>query len=83
MPDVQILKRENTCVMAGARTPDTADALQQLKKGSQDRLHIVSLDLSDTASIYVSSHRGHFSLNVALVKSKHILWDMMQHSPSA
>lgn len=50
---MQTLARPNTTVIAGARSPDNAEALQQLKQSNADHLHIIDLDLSSTASIQV------------------------------
>lgn len=47
----QLLERPNTTVIAGARSPDKADVLKQLKQSNPEQLHVVTLDVSDTASI--------------------------------
>ena len=74
---MQILTRENTTVIAGARNPDTANALQHLKKSSQDRLHVIALDLSNTASIHVSCHPGLSTLDIVVVKFKYKVSDVV------
>lgn len=52
---VQILARPNTVVIAGARSPEKADALKQLKQSNPERLHVITLDVSATASIQVGA----------------------------
>ena len=50
---MQILARPDTVVVAGARSPDKAKALQQLKQDNSTRLHVVALDVASTSSIQV------------------------------
>lgn len=43
----------DTQVIAGARSPDKAPALQELRHLYPNRLHLVTLDVTDTVSIQV------------------------------
>lgn len=47
----QILGMADTQVIAGARSPDKAPALQELRHLYPNRLHLVTLDVTDTVSI--------------------------------
>jgi len=49
----QVLAKDNTKVIAGARSPKTSPLLHNLQDQYQDRLHILALDVSSTASILV------------------------------
>ena len=53
----QVLAKDNTKVIAGARSPKTSPLLHNLQDQFQDRLHILTLDLSSTASILVQHSR--------------------------
>lgn len=50
---LQILANENTVVIAGARSPDSSQDLQELHELHSDRLHLVPLDVASTSSIQV------------------------------
>ena len=50
---MQILADHAATVFAGARTPDSARSLQDLKKRFPLRLHLLALDVTDQASVLV------------------------------
>ncbi|KAH9852408.1 NAD-P-binding protein [Lenzites betulinus] len=47
----QLLESPENLVVAACRTPDKATALQELKTGSPEKLHIIQIDVSDFDSI--------------------------------
>ncbi|KAL0047047.1 hypothetical protein WJX82_004986 [Trebouxia sp. C0006] len=51
----QVLAKDNTKVIAGARSPKTSPLLDNLQDQFQDRLHILTLDVSSTASILAAA----------------------------
>jgi NAD(P)-dependent dehydrogenase (short-subunit alcohol dehydrogenase family) len=76
----QILKQENTHVIATARTPDKADELKQLQDKHKDRLQLVKLDLADESSIKAAAeHLKQSGLNSLdyLVNNAGILGDFV------
>ena len=48
-----LLKQEHTVVVAAARNPGKAEALQKLASQYKGRVHLVTLDTSDEAGIKV------------------------------
>ena len=48
-----LLKQEHTVVVAAARNPDKAEALQKLASQYKGRVHLVALDTTDEAGIKV------------------------------
>lgn len=50
-----LMEQDNTTVVAAARNPDKSEALQKLVKQNPERLHTVSLDTSNEASVKVSA----------------------------
>ena len=52
---MQILKQENTHVVATARSPDKAGELKDLQDKHKDRLQLIKLDLADESSIKVGN----------------------------
>ena len=50
-----LMKQDNTVVVAAARNPDKSEALQKLVKQNPERVHTVSLDTSNEASVKVSA----------------------------
>lgn len=57
-----LMKQESTIVMAAARNPDKSEALQKLVKQYPERLHTVSLDTSNEASVMVTNFLADGSL---------------------
>jgi len=50
---LQVLAKDNTVVLAGARSPDKSDSLKSLQRQYSERLQILSLDVACTSSIQV------------------------------
>ena len=50
---LQLLSQNGTIVIASARNPSQAEALQELKTKNPERLHIVALDVASSASVKV------------------------------
>ena len=48
-----LLKQEHTVVVAAARNPDKAEALQKLASQYKGRVHLVALDTTDEAGVKV------------------------------
>ena len=48
-----LLKQEHTVVVAAARNPEKAEALQKLASQYKGRVHLVTLDTNDEAGIKV------------------------------
>ncbi|DBA78410.1 TPA: hypothetical protein ACH3X2_007907 [Trebouxia sp. C0005] len=51
----QVLAKDNTKVVAGARSPKTSPLLHNLQDRYQDRLHTLALDVSSNASILAAA----------------------------
>ena len=54
---LQILSLHNSQVIAGARSPEKTPALQDLKQQHADRLHLLTLDVTDLASVQVCADK--------------------------
>ena len=50
-----LLKQEHTVVVAAARNPEKAEALQKLASQYKGRVHLVALDTTDEAGIKVGT----------------------------
>ncbi len=48
---LQVLAKDNTVVLAGARCPDKSEYLKSLQRQYSERLHVVNLDVAWTKSI--------------------------------
>ena len=55
---VQLLDCRDVTVIAGARFPEKAQSLQDLRKRYQQRLHLLTLDVTDQQSVKVSMRQG-------------------------